>query len=336
MKNTLCALFAVLCSQFVFAQYDEALLGLGIDARADYQREYIDGSAIKDNSGFKGQYLNIRMDGRLSDKITYSYRQRLNKRQNDYSFFDATDWLYVVYQATENWALSGGKQVVAIGGYEYDRAPIDLYFGSEYWNNIPCYQWGVSATYTFGDGKDQLLAQVCQSPFDLPENDIYSYNLMWYGSHDWFNTMYSVNMIEYLPGKFINYITLGNKFNAGDFSLELDLMNRAVSNQTFFFKDFSVMSELIYAPSEKWSMFAKATYDVNKSGKEGDYCVLPGTEVTRVGAGIEYFPMGNKNLRLHAATCYTFGNNPSGTAQPEHSYASVGLKWKFDLLTFKK
>ena len=159
---------------------------------------------------------------------------------------------------------------------------------------------------------------------------------MWYGSHDWFNTMYSVNMIEYLPGKFINYITLGNKFNAGDFSLELDLMNRAVSNQTYFFKDFSVMSELIYAPSEKWSMFAKATYDVNKSGKEGDYCVLPGTEVTRVGAGIEYFPLGNKNLRLHATTCYTFGNNPSGTAQPEHSYASVGLKWKFDLLTFKK
>ena len=196
MKNTLCALFAVLCSQFAIAQHDEALLNLGIEARADYQREYIDGNAIKDNCGFKGQYLNIRMDGRLSDKVTYSYRQRLNKSQEDYNFFNATDWLYVVYQATDNWALSGGKQVVAIGGYEYDRAPIDIYFGSEYWNNIPCYQWGVSATYSFSEGKDQLLAQVCQSPFDLPENDIYSYNFMWYGSHGWFNTMYSVNMIE--------------------------------------------------------------------------------------------------------------------------------------------
>ena len=48
MKNTLCALLAVLCCQFAFAQ-QESLLNLGLETRADYQREYIDGDAIKDN-----------------------------------------------------------------------------------------------------------------------------------------------------------------------------------------------------------------------------------------------------------------------------------------------
>ena len=340
MKNTLCALLALLCCQFAFAQQEESLLNLGIEARADYQREYIDGEAINDNCGFKGKYLNIRVDGKLNDKFSYSYRQRLNRAHTDGSFFDATDWVYLKYQANENWAVSAGKQVVAIGGYEYDRAPIDIYFGSEYWNNIPCYQFGVNLMYTFNNAADQLQAQVCESPFKQPGKDMYAYNLIWYGSHGWFNSIYSVNMIEYLPGEFINYITLGNKFNVGDLSLELDVMNRAVRNQTFLLKDISVMGELSYAASEKLNIIAKATYDVNNSDKIGDYCVMPGTEVTRVGAGVEYFPLpnGNKSVRMHATFCQTFGDNgnPSGVLQPEQSVFNVGLKWKMNLLSFKK
>lgn len=340
MRNTLCALLALLCCQFTFAQQDETLLNLGVETRADYQREYIDGDAIKDNCGFKGQYLNIRMDGQFNDKLSYSYRQRLNKAHKDASFFDATDWIYLKYQMDEHWAVSAGKQVVAIGGYEYDRAPIDLYFCSEYWNQIPCYQFGLNLTYTFNEGNDQLLAQICESPFNLPGKDMYAYNLLWYGSHDWFNTIYSVNMIECMPGEFINYITLGNKFNVGDFSLELDVMNRAVRNQAFLFNDFSVMGELSYAASDKWNIFAKATYDVSNTDKPGDYCVMPGTEVTRVGAGVEYFPLGggNKNVRLHAAFCQTFGDNgnPAGALLDEQSMVSLGLKWKINLLSFKK
>ena len=340
MKNTFWVLLALFCCQSVFSQQNEALLNLGVETRVDYQREYIDGDAINDNCGFEGKYLNIRMDGRINDKFSYSYRQRLNKQHEDQSFFDATDWVYLKYQMNEQWALSVGKQVVAIGGYEYDRAPIDLYFCSEYWNNIPCYQLGVNGIFTFNAGRDQLVAQVCESPFNLPDEDMYAFNILWYGSHGWFNSIYSVNMLEYLPGKYINYIVLGNKFNVGDFSLELDFMNRAVSNQTFLFKDVSLMGELSYAPSEKLNIFAKATYDVNKSNKSGDNCVMPGTELTRVGAGVEFYPLsgGNKSIRLHAAFCQTFGDNgnPTGVLQPEQSFFDVGLKWKMNLLSFKR
>lgn len=41
-------------------------------------------------------------------------------------------------------------------------------------------------------------------------------------------------MMEYLPGRFINYISLGNKFTFDKVALELDVMNRASSHQTFF------------------------------------------------------------------------------------------------------
>ena len=350
MKNTLCALLAVLCCQFLFAQQDGAsqnwgIQKMGIEARADYQREYVSGEAIKENSGFKGKYLNFSLDGKFNEKLSYAYRQRLYKVQKDETFFDATDWLYLKYHVNERLAFSAGKQVVAIGGYEYDRNPIDVYFSSEYWWNTRCYQWGVDATYDFNEGKDRLLAQVCQSPDGTPfmagdtcYSDMYAFNLMWYGSHGWFNTMYSVNMVEYLPGHFINYIALGHKFNVGDFSLELDFMNRAVRNQTFLFKDCSIMSNLTYFASDKMNIFVKATYDVNNSDKVGDYCVLPGTEVTRVSAGLEYFLLPDKAARLHVALCQTFGSEKKAGVDfmPEQTIASVGLKWKMNFLSLMK
>ena len=58
---------------------DNELVTLRIEARLDYTQEYVQGEKINDNSGFKGKYLNIRMDGTVAEGLTYSYRQRLNK-----------------------------------------------------------------------------------------------------------------------------------------------------------------------------------------------------------------------------------------------------------------
>ena len=104
---------------------------------------------------------------------------------------------------------------------------------------------------------------------------MYSYNLLWNGNHGWFNAIYSINMIEYLPGRFINYIALGNKFTVDKLTLELDLMNRASRRQTFLLKDISIMGEISFRPTEKWNIFGKMTYDVNRSGSDADMCVLP-------------------------------------------------------------
>ena len=159
MKKHFLSVLLALMTFSVYAQNNE-LLTLRIEARLDYMQEYVEGNKINNNSGFKGKYLNIRMDGNLTDNFSYSYRQRLNKPIVNATFFDATDWLTLTYKF-KNWSVSAGKQVVAIGGYEYDKAPIDLYFCSEYWNNIACYQMGVSGSYTTTAGKDQILFQFC-------------------------------------------------------------------------------------------------------------------------------------------------------------------------------
>lgn len=338
MKKVLLFGLAALFSATIFAQGQE-LLNLRFEARGDYQREYVDGSAVDENCGFKGQYLNVRADGNIGGGFSYSLRHRLNKQHSDASFFDATDWLYLAYRK-DNWELSAGKQVVAIGGYEYDAAPIDLYFCSEWWNNVPCYRWGGTVAYSLNEGKGKLSLQLCESPFrGDSQEEMFAYNLMWVGSHGLFSTTYSVNFVEYLPGKFVNYISLGNRFSLGRFTVDFDVMNRAASGQAFIGKDFSVIGKVAWQPTNKLNVFAKASYDVNNADTGKDYLIAPDTEITRVGAGLEYFPLqDNRNdVRIHVVGSYSFGDNtnPAGVLLDKQTYLTMGITWRMNLLSLK-
>lgn len=319
-------------------QKDNEIFRLGVEARFDYLREAIDGTKINGNSGFKVRYFNLRMDGQITPKFSYSWRQRFNRMNSLSDFAQNTDWLHLTYRPTENWAISAGKQVVMIGGWEYDRAPIELYFCSEYWNNVACYQLGASVAYTTNEGNDTLTFQFCQSPYDHAEADYFAYNLYWSGQHGFFSALYSLNFSQYAPGKYDAYVVLGNQFQFGDAKLQLDLMNRGVSARELLFDNFSIMGEFSYLVADRVNIFAKATYDKVGNNYASGLFLYPGTEITRLGGGVEYYPLGhkgNRDIRLHAVYAHTLGNNtnPVPTAVNKQSYLTVGLTWKIDILS---
>lgn len=322
-----------------FAQDDNHILSLDINARVDYQRDWLDGHTVIDNSGFEAQYLNLMLNGTITKGLSYSWRQRFNKNVIDGHFFNATDWLYLRYDYRQ-WSFSAGKEVVGIGGYEYDRAPIDIYSGSVFWNNIPCYDLGVTVGFA-PTSHDRIKAQVTQSPFYTQQNrDMYAYNLMWEGNHGIFSSLWSANLIEYADGRYISYIALGNKFKYENVELELDLMNRASSHQTFFFKDCSVIGELAWRPAKNWRVFGKMTYDVNHSGTDADVTVMDGTELTMAGVGVEFFPLMKErtDLRLHADLFYSWGHNANSAnvMQDKTMLFNVGIKWNMNLVKLKR
>lgn len=317
----------------------QSIATLRVEARLDYQRDWLDGTTIDSNSGFEGKFINLRLDGNITDNLSYSWRHRFNRNTKDANFFDATDWVYLAWN-TGSWTLSGGKQVVAIGGWEYDRAPIDLYGCSVFWNNVPCYQIGASAAYNFSTG-DKLMFQFCESPFYTTANrNLYAYNLYWTGSHGIFQPIWSANLLEYRPGHYISYLALGNKFTVDRWSLELDFMNRAASHQTFFFKDCSVMGELSFRPTGRWKIHGKMTYDVNKTNSGADLLVLPGTELKMVGGGVEFYPFAKNlgTLRFHANAYYSWGKNANSNdvMQNKSCILDFGVKWDMNLLSFKR
>ena len=344
MKKTTLSLraFFVLCMAlmtFGYAQAQEQneIFKLGVEARFDWLNQTLDGNKVDAGSGFKVRYFNLRMDGQISPKFSYSWRQRFNRANSISEFAQNTDWLHLTYKPTENWAISAGKQVLMIGGWEYDRAPIELYFCSEFWNNVNCYQIGASVAYTTNSGNDTILFQACQSPYDttLSSVDYYAYNLYWSGSHGCFTALYSLNFMQYAPGKYDKYIALGNQFKFGDATIQLDLMNRGPKGKDLLFDNFSIMGEFSYMIANQVNVFAKATYDKIGNSSVLASGLVPGTELTRVGGGVEYYPMGNRNVRLHAAYAHTFGVNTNidGTALNKLGYLTVGLTWKIDIMS---
>jgi len=333
-------LFLSSCALSFAQNGNTSLKDFYVETRFAYESEYLEGTRNNSNSAFKGQWLNLRLDGQITDNLSYSFRHRLNKNTSP-TFFDATDWIHLDWKVNEKFTLSGGKQVVAIGGYEYDRAPIDLYYCSEFWNNIPCYQFGVSGAYNVSDN-DQLLLQLCNSPFrGWADNDLYAVNLMWYGSHGFWETMWSFNMLQRHTDSWMNYIALGNRFNFTDaIHLDVDLMNRyGISNNEsqkgnrFLFDDWSLMTELSVNASDDLRLFGKYTYDNNSSGTGMDVLVLDGTKLNMVSAGGEW----NINPRLKAFCVGAYGwgenTNPDGTRLNEQFRLEAGVKFRLDILS---
>lgn len=306
-------------------------LSVKFDVRADWEYHVSGQEEVKDESGFAGKFLNIIVDGNINKNFSYHLRHRINKQNLSQDFFEATDWAYLKYKVNDSWEFLAGKYVVGIGGFEYDKAPIDVYYYSMGDGNMPaCYEFGVAGKYTTKDGRSSIFLQVSNSPYTSKSyrfDGLYAYNLMWYGSYGVFSSIYSVNMIEYAPSKYINYIALGNKFDFGPVSWYIDYLNRYALKGSFF-GDFSVISRLTYNIMDRVNVFVKGGFDFNNvqaadtpDADIWDSVVVPGTKHAFYGAGVEFFPMKNsKDVRIHAVW------NSSNDNFNAHNI-SIGFRW---------
>lgn len=316
------ALPAVLSAQ----QYVDRLY---FDMRASFHQDITDGVY---NSQAIGEHLNFQMLGHITPKIDYRIRQRLNKKVFDErNMFNATDFMYINWQATERWSFLAGKYVVLIGGYEYDAAPIDVYYYSQFCNNIyQAFTFGATASYKFAESQ-QLVGQICNSPLSLGFQNIYAYNLAWQGQFaPWWKTLWSVNFVEDIDKRMVNYVALGNHFVFRDVIFDVDLMNRSgLGQRKYLLSDMSLISKIIWSVGA-WNICAKAGYEkndpdnVDAQGRAYDLVIAPGTEYIYAGCGLEWFPLGRDNLRLHAV--YYWDN------AVRRNNIELGLTWRVDVI----
>ena len=323
---------------------DDHLISLDLDARLDWQLLSKKGELDRSQTGFIGKYIALKAHGQLMEGLTYTWRQRFSRTPKDNIFWDQTDILDVNYQY-DKFDFGAGKQVVLIGGYEYDRAPINLMCPNLFVTNVACYQFGVSAGYQVTPN-DHLAFQISQSIFaTAADRNLYSYNLMWRGGHDLtdrfrLETIWSINEVEFLKGKYCNYIALGNKLKIEDkYEVLVDLMTRTYPDNRVF-KNNTFMGEFAWNISPKWKLTAKVSYDCNRGVNKTEMTeVARGTQLVIAGAVGEWYPINNKRhlLIVHAAAFGSFGDNYNSAdlMQKNTMYGSIGLTWHMNLLNFK-
>ncbi|MBO5086336.1 MAG: hypothetical protein J6B65_03750 [Paludibacteraceae bacterium] len=325
-------------------------ISVKFDARFDWQSSFVHHADAKPDyaSNFNGRYIMFMLDGNISPKFSYSLRYRMIHPSHDYTWrgvFNATDWANLTYRPTKNWEITAGKMLVFYGSYEFDKNPLDVYMWSGWGGRVGCFQFGVLGKYITNDGRNNILFQINNSPFADPLDlgALYSYSVQWNGNFGVFNSLYSVNFFEYQPGRFVNYISLGNQFNFGPVTFELDYMNRYGARGTHFLKDFSLIGKLNYNYNNRFNVFVKGGLDYNMAQDENtpteeviDMLVLPGERNVYYGVGIEFFPIkDSKNVRIHAFW-YSGNNNLSVDGPQSWNKHNVGIGFKWRLVAFER
>ena len=231
---------------------------LSVEGRVDFDYEH----GKTSTSGIGGKFFNFEMKGSFLNDFSYRIRQRIDMQGSG----SKTDFMILSYHAHKNWSITAGKMPLAVGGWEYDLPPIDVYFASLFWNNFACYEVGAQVEYHSNNKKHDIIFQVTNSTFAPNKfSGMYAYNLIWYGNVGLLKTAYSINMMEQKKGEYINYISLGNDFDFGKMHLVVDFINRGFFNQSdFLFGDFSLIGEVKYAFNDKFTLMAKGGYDRNK------------------------------------------------------------------------
>ena len=320
-------------------------ISVKFDARFDWQSSFTHNADAKPDyaSNFNGRYLMLMLDGNISSKFSYSLRYRMIHPSHENSWrgvFNATDWAQLTYRPTKNWEITAGKMLVFYGSYEFDKNPLDVYMWSGWGGRVGCFQFGVLGKYITDDGRNNILFQINNSPFADPLSlgAMYSYTVQWNGNFGVFNALYSDNLIEYQPGRFINYISLGNQFNFGPATIEIDYMNRYGARGTKFFDDFSLIGRVKYDVCSQLTIFAKGGLDYNMAQEVGatdviDMLILPGERNVYYGAGFEFFPIkDSKNVRIHAF--WQSGSNNLDEQSWNNHNVGIGFKWR--LVAFER
>ena len=319
---------------------------LSVEGRVDY--DYFNSNT----GGLDGKFFNFEMKGSFLQDFTYRIRQRIDMTAGG----SKTDFMILSYHPHKNWSVTAGRMPLAVGGWEYDLPPIDVYFASLFWNNFACYDIGGQVEFHTNDGNHDIIFQITNSTFNrynengfirLPNR--YTYNLIWYGRMGAFTSSYSINFMEQNKGEYINYIALGNMFDFGKLDFYVDFMNRGFLNQKdFFLGDFTIIGEVKYAFTDKFTAMLKGGYDRNKHGYIDydatpfptaipyDMAVTPGVEYLFGGLGFEAYPYkGNKNVRLHGLFAFNELTQPVDDMLNPNStnlsfQAQVGVTWRIN------
>ena len=146
MRPKLLAVFTFLLAASLVRAQQTHVDEVSVDTRATFHQQTTDGVY---DSHFQGDYLNLHIKGQLTDNLTFRVRQRLNKKIDEKNPFNATDFLWLKWQAAPKWSFTAGKQPILIGGYEIDSPPIDVYYYGAFSSRLYQY-YAFGATATFG------------------------------------------------------------------------------------------------------------------------------------------------------------------------------------------
>lgn len=318
---------------------------------------------------FRINQLRIEAKGKLNDWLSYRWRQRLNRNNDGANDIDnaptSIDIAGIGVKLSDKWSLFAGKQCAAYGGFEFDLNPIEIYQYSEIINNMSNFMSGLTVTYDFNPNQ-QLQFQVLNS-LNEGVKDTYGenleqgrmplvYTLNWNANMfgGFWQTRWSVSVMDEVKDKYMYYVALGNQFNFSkkcnmfiDFmssTEDLDrkgimtgIVGKIDSHNTFNAMYNSVVAKLNYRFKPKWNFFAKGMLESAALFK-GENGFAKGNYRTSIGyvTGVEFYPM-DTNLHFYmtfVGQSHLFTERAKALGQSDYDTQRVSVGFIYQLPMF--
>lgn len=298
---------------------------------ADFNQGGVNGLS---QGAFRINQLRIEAKGKVNDWLSYRWRQRLNRDNDGSNDIDnaptSIDIAGIGVKLSDKWSLFAGKQCAAYGGFEFDLNPIEIYQYSEIINNMSNFMTGLTVTYDFNPNQ-QLQFQVLNSLNEGTEATYGKnleqsrmplvYTLNWNANMfgGFWQTRWSVSLMDEAKDKYMYYVALGNQFNFSKrCNMFIDLMSSTeeldrkgimtnILGGREMFDDHnafnamynSVVAKVNYRFKPKWNFFVKGMLESAAMFKSEDG-VEKGNYRTSLGyvTGVEFYPM-DTNLHFY-------------------------------------
>ena len=195
-----------------------------------------------DEMSFKMNRVRLEIYGRLTDKLSYHFRQSFNRYSNPYSvenMSSSIEYANLKWSMGDKFDLVAGKQFLATAGYEGYVNGLKVREFSEFNNNFEIYQTGIKGVVRLAP--DHLLSLQVANNRNSTDDKVYKYGLpagveptklpllgtvLWNG---WFadksvHLMYSASAAQLAKGKNAYHFMCGNVYEKGPILAYLDVL----------------------------------------------------------------------------------------------------------------
>ena len=194
-----------------------------------------------DEFSFKTNRVRLEILGQLNDQLSYHFRQSFNRYHNPNAVDNLPSSIEYAYMKwkKDKFEIIGGKQFVALSGYEGYVNGIKVREFSEFNNNIEIFQTGLTGVYYFSPTQFVILqaanlragqdADVLKYGLPLgfkPAKAPILTTVNWHGmfADKAIYLMYSASVGQVAEGKNIYYLTCGNVYEKGPILAYLDVL----------------------------------------------------------------------------------------------------------------
>ena len=282
--------------------------GITIIPRIDLNPVFYSG--VYDEVTLGNSSLYSLFEGNISENLSFSVCNHWLNPETKYLYKNTwraddvnwCDWAFLEY-AAGNFLITAGKQVMTIGGFEFEEYDYDVHpdMMTGIWNNFQCYQWGGKVGWMDDEETTGIFLQATASPYGEKPFDKMAYSMQFQGNYGPLSLLYSTNLIQNWDDDYEWMFTLGHSLEVEDWTINLDLSNKVGNYYNILLNGVTAFATAKYGLSDKWEFLGRIGYE-----KSTDK-VLPYDHWT-VGAAAHWFPLrNNKNLRVHAAFAHNTG-----------------------------